>query len=134
MTEKEFHKLKSLDLIRILLVQNDEENRLRGILDEKTAHLKLLRENNEILKAKLNDRDALLDILKQKLDQRDMEIKKNRAEIDSLYSDRSIDIAEIGSLMDAVPEISKIFSTVQQEAAKYILEIDPTKKETNNLF
>ena len=67
MTEKEFRKLKALDLIQMLLTQSNEVSAQQEELDRMDIRLELLFSENDIIKAKLNDRDAMTELIKQKL-------------------------------------------------------------------
>ena len=58
MTEKELHKLKREDLLRLLLAQSREVTRLKTEAEEREAELASLHETNERLKEKLNEKDA----------------------------------------------------------------------------
>ena len=101
MTEKEFRKLKTLDLIQILLRQSAEVAEQQKDLDGMSAQLELLLEENEIIKAKLDDRDAMTEVIKKNLDESDECIRVLEEEVKNLYSDRQITLKETGSLVQA---------------------------------
>ncbi len=120
MTEKEFRKLRSLDLIQILLTQGNEEARLQEELDRQKEHLAGLRERNDNLKIELNDKDDLIETLKQDLNKSDAEIRNLREELKTLYTDKRIDLENIGSLTEVAQRVNQIFETAQREAEEYL--------------
>lgn len=120
MTEQEFRKLKQLDLIQILLTQGNEVTMQQGDLDRKNERLELLLEENDIIKAKLNDRDAMTEMIRQKLNESDERIRELEEELKELYADRKIELEEAGSLVQAALELNKIFEAAQKEAEQYI--------------
>lgn len=121
MTEQEFRKLKQLDLIQILLTQGNEVTMQQGDLDRKNERLELLLEENDIIKAKLNDRDAMTEMIKQKLNESDARIEELEEELKKLYADRKIELEETGSLVQAALELNQIFEAAQKEAEQYIV-------------
>ena len=120
MTEKEFRKLRSLDLIQILLTQSNEEVRLQEELDRQTEHLEVLHAHNENLKTALNDKDALIEKLKQDLNQSDAAIHSLREELKALYTDKRINLENIGSLTEVAKRVNQIFEKAQREAEEYL--------------
>ena len=120
MTEKEFRKLRSLDLIQILLAQSNEESRLREELDRQKEHLEGLRTHNEDLKIALNDKDALIEHLKLDLNQSDAMIHGLREELKALYTDKRINLENIGSLTEVAKRVNQIFEKAQREAEEYL--------------
>ncbi|MBC5745756.1 hypothetical protein FMM74_019885 [Lachnospiraceae bacterium MD308] len=120
MTEKEFRKLKALDLIQMLLTQSNEVSAQQEELDRMDIRLELLFSENDIIKAKLNDRDAMTELIKQKLNESDERIRELEKEVKSLYSDRIIELEEAGSLVQAALELNKIFEAAQKEAERYM--------------
>ena len=58
MTEKELRKLHRQDLLELLVEQSREASRLSAALDEKEQECREITENNERLKAKLDEKDA----------------------------------------------------------------------------
>lgn len=130
MTEKEFRKLKSLDLIQILVMQSNEEIRIRKELDKKKLHVDRLRDHNESLKAALNDKDELIETLKQELNKSDDGIRTLREELKALYTDRQINLENIGSLTDVAQRVNRIFENAQQQAEEYLAH--PERVYTEN--
>lgn len=120
MTEKEFRKLKALDLIQMLLTQSNEVSGQQEELDLIDVRLESLHGENEVIKAKLNDRDAMTELIKQKLNESDERIHELEKEVKSLYSDRIIELEEAGSLVQAALELNKIFEAAQKEAERYM--------------
>ena len=64
MTEKDLHKLKREDLLRLLLAQSREVNRLKAELEETTGNLRSDKETIECLKTMLNEKNAQLEKLR----------------------------------------------------------------------
>ncbi|MCI9647570.1 MAG: hypothetical protein HFH40_12400 [Lachnospiraceae bacterium] len=120
MTEKEFHKMKSQDLVQLLLAQGIDSVRLQETLEEKKLNLEQLRQTNDSLKERLNERDAATEQLKKDLDQSDARIRALEAEMESLQADQWIDLKEIGSLTDATHRLEQILIFAQQEAEAYL--------------
>ena len=67
--EKEFQKLRRMDLLELLLDQIRENDQLSTSVAELT-------DLSERLKAKLNDKDAQIERLKAKLDDKDAQIER----------------------------------------------------------
>lgn len=132
MTEKEFRKLRSLDLIQILLTQGNEEARLQEELEKQKAHLAELREYNDSLKTALNDKDALIETLKQDLNQSDEDIRNLRAELKELYADKLINLENIGSLTEVAKRVNYIFETAQREAEEYLAHPERICSDSDN--
>lgn len=93
MTEKELRKLHRQDLLELLVEQSREASRLSAALDEKEQECREITENNERLKAKLDEKDAglaqhtaasgeQLESLKGKLDEKDAQIEKLKGRLD----------------------------------------------------
>ncbi len=124
MTEKEFRKLRPLDLIQILLTQNNEEARIQEELDRQKEYLDGLRTHNENLKTLLNDKDALIETLKQDLNQSDNRIRDLREELKTLYADKRINLENIGSLTEVAKRVNQIFETAQREAEQCLAHLE----------
>lgn len=120
MTEKEFRKLKALDLIQLLLTQSNEVSAQQEELDLLDVRLESFKGENDVIKAKLNDRDAMTELIKQKLNESDERIRELEKEVKSLYSNRIIELEEAGSLVQAALELNKIFEAAQKEAERYM--------------
>lgn len=120
MTEKEFRKLKALELIQLLLTQSNEVSAQQEELDLLDVRLESFKGENDVIKAKLNDRDAMTELIKQKLNESDERIRELEKEVKSLYSNRIIELEEAGSLVQAALELNKIFEAAQKEAERYM--------------
>ncbi len=128
MTEQEFHKLKQLDLIQILLTQGNEVTMQQEDLKKKNERLGLLLEENDIIKAKLNDRDAMTEMIKKELNECDERIGELEETMKNMYADRRIELEDAGSIVQAALELNKIFEEAQREAEQYIRNVgqEPT--------
>ena len=90
MTEKELHRLRRQDLLQLLLSQSKEVARMQSSVNELEERNKELRETNERLKAKLDDKDALIEKLKGRLDRKDAAILELRTKLDPNFDPVSV--------------------------------------------
>ena len=120
MTEKEFHKMKAQDLVKLLLAQGEEASKLQEELNQKIEALVSLQEYNESLKVKLDERDARTEELKKDLDESDACIRGLEAEIAELKANQWIELEEAGTLKDAARQIRRVFEEAQREAEQYL--------------
>ena len=82
MTDKELRKLRRHDLLELLVEQSREAARLGAELKEKEEELSGSEENNGRLKAKLDEKDELIEKLKRRLDEKDAEMAQKAAGIE----------------------------------------------------
>ena len=75
MTEKELRKLHRHDLLELLVEQSREAARLNTALKENEEELAAVMESNERIKAKLDEKDGLIEKLKGRLDEKDAELE-----------------------------------------------------------
>ena len=133
MTEKELHKLRRQDLLQLLLTAGRESAELQMQLEETEKELALVKDNNERLKGKLDDKDVQIDRLKGKLDDKDALIEKLKARLDHKDSrikdledtledwltSRRIELTEAGNIAEAALRLNGIFEVAQQAAEQY---------------
>ena len=120
MTEKELRKMRPQDIIQLLIVQGNEAAQLQSEIDMKDRRLNLLKSSNEVLKAKLNDRDALTEFLKIRLDISDVRIRETEKKMAEARSEKWIEIEEAGSIVKAAKELETILKAAQKEANEYL--------------
>lgn len=123
MTEKELHKLKRQDFLQLLLTQGQEMAELQTQLKDTTAELEQIRETDERLKEKLNEKDELIEKLKGRLDQKDATINSLQAEMEEERASRRIELDEAGSIAVAALRLNGIFEAAQQAADQYLYNI-----------
>nr|WP_304968919.1 hypothetical protein [uncultured Acetatifactor sp.] len=122
MTEKELRKLHRQDLLELLVEQSREASRLSAALDEKEQECREITENNERLKAKLDEKDAglaqhtaasgeQLESLKGKLDEKDAQIEKLKGRLDEKD-------AQIGKLREQTDRREEKIEKLEAEMEK----------------
>lgn len=128
MTEKEFHKMKSTDLVQLLLTQGKEDSLLQAGLELKKEKIESLKEHNDSLKQMLNERDALTEQLKKDLDLSDARIRRLEQEFKALQEEKWIEMEAPGSLTEAARRLNEIFEAAQREADRYLYGKRPAKE------
>ena len=122
MTGKELRKLHRQDLLELLVEQSREASRLSAALDEKEQECREITENNERLKAKLDEKDAglaqhtaasgeQLEGLKGKLDEKDAQIEKLKGRLDEKD-------AQIGKLREQTDRREEKIEKLEAEMEK----------------
>ncbi len=145
MTEKEFHKLKRQDILRLLLAQVKEAEELRSRLSETEGRLIVAEEGYERLKGRLDDKDTQINRLKERLDSKDAQINKLKGRLDN--KDEQIQNMKIaldklreekmnaairpGSIAQASLELSGIFEAAQRAADLYLEKIKGMSEEAS---
>ena len=112
--------MRPQDIIQLLIVQGNEAAQLQSEIDMKDRRLNLLKSSNEVLKAKLNDRDALTEFLKIRLDISDVRIRETEKKMAEARSEKWIEIEEAGSIVKAAKELETILKAAQKEANEYL--------------
>ena len=88
-TEKELQRLRRMDLLELLLdeIRQNEEN---------AARLKEITEVNDLLKSKLEDKDAQLERLIARLDEKDAEIARLQSHNEAVaHANGTLDVDEL---------------------------------------
>lgn len=118
MAEKELRKLNRRELLRMLLVQCEESERLQQELDEITERFETMSESYERLKKKLDIKD-------ERLNQKDLRIGELEAEVDRLMAEAENmeNFKAAGSAAEAADRLSEIFREAQREAEEYLRQI-----------
>lgn len=145
MTDKEFHKLKRQDILRLLLSQVKEAETLRSNLSETEGRLIVAEEGYERLKRRLDSKDAQIDKLKERLDEKDAQIQKLKGRLDDkddqirnmkialdkLRKEKMDEAREPGSIAKVSLELSGIFEAAQRAADLYLDKIKHMSEEAS---
>lgn len=116
MADKELRRLKRRDLLRMLLAQCEETERLQRESDEAKAELALLSESYERLKIKLNVKD-------ERLNQKDVKIAELNRTIREMKESKAIELEKAGSIAEAALQLNGIFELAQQCADQYLMNV-----------
>lgn len=109
MTDKELHKLSRREILQIMLTQGKETEEWRRQLDEREEELRVMTENYERLK--------------KRLDLKDEQIKELKATLAKEREDRRIELEEAGSIAEAALRLNGIFNAAQKAAEQYLYNI-----------
>ena len=131
MTEKEFHKLKRQDILRLLLAQVKEAEELRSRLSETEGRLIVAEEGYERLKGRLDDKDTQINRLKERLDSKDEQIQNMKIALDKLREEKMNAAIQPGSIAQASLELSGIFEAAQRAADLYLEKIKGMSEEAS---
>lgn len=137
MTDKEFHSLKRPELLRLLLEQGKELQKVReelretqfalqqsdALCDRLKDKLDAKDEQIERLKEKLNAKDEQIEKLKGRLDRKDAQIADLRGIVQRQQSFRKIEAANAGSIAEAALKLNEIFEVAQKAADQYLYNI-----------
>lgn len=116
MADKELRRLKRRELLKMLLVQCRETERLQKETDEANAALADLTERYERLIGKLNVKD-------ERLNQKDAQIAALKGTIEEMKMNRVIELEEAGSIAEAALRLNGIFEAAQQAADQYLMNV-----------
>jgi len=119
MTEKELHRLRRQDLLQLLLSQSKDVAQFKSRITELEETVSQLRESNDKLKGRLDEKDAQIEKLKGRLDEKDEEITELResGRIE-LHSDGSAGVS-----------LEEIFDKARQAAEDYLRALLREKQE-----
>lgn len=139
MTEKELRHLRRQDFLQLLLMQGTEMQELQKTLEDTQQELELLRQSNERIKARLDEKDALIERLKSRLDAKDATIRKLVNEIAKRQENRRIELTEAGSIAAAALKLNGVFEAAQKAADQYLYNLQllveeygaPPKRKVN---
>lgn len=134
MTEKELHRLKRSDLLSLLLAQGQEAGKLQSDLQQTTQAHNLATEQNDRLKArldekdaqierlkeKLNEKDAQLERLKKRLDEKDARIVNQAAQIAEYTSGRFLNMETVSSLTEISRRVDMVLQAAQKASQRFL--------------
>lgn len=116
MADKELRKLNRRELLRMLLIQCEETERLQRELNEITSEHEVMSESYERLKNKLNVKD-------ERLNQKDAQITALKTTIEEMKLDKTIELTEAGNIAEAALRLNGIFEMAQQAAEQYLMNV-----------
>lgn len=131
MTDKEFHKLKRQDVLRLLLAQVKEAEELRSKLAETEGRLIVAEGGYERLRKRLDTKDAQINKLKGRLDKKDDQIRNLKTALEKLRAEKLDAAAEPGSIAEAALQLSGVFEAAQNAAELYLQNIKRLSEETS---
>lgn len=123
MKEKELHRLRKQDLLKLLLTQGKEAATLQEQITSLSVSLAEMEHNNERLKARLDEKDEQIEKLKGRLDDKDARIRDLEEKMHKWQKSRSIELEEAGSIAEAALKLNKVFEAAQDAADQYIYNI-----------
>lgn len=116
MAGKELRRLKRRELLKMLLVQCEETERLQKELEELTEEHEAMSESYERLKGKLDVKD-------ERLNQKDMQITSLKKTIEEMKISKVIELEEAGNIAEAALRLNGIFEMAQQAADQYLMNV-----------
>ncbi|MCI9217549.1 hypothetical protein AALA78_11925 [Lachnospiraceae bacterium 42-17] len=116
MTDKELRKLNRRELLKMLLVQCQETERLTQELKETKTEFMDLTERYDRLIEKLNVKD-------ERLNQKDAQIAEFKNTIEEMKASREIELEEAGSIAEAALRINGVFEAAQRAAEQYLMNV-----------
>ena len=99
MADRELKKLNRRELLKMLLVQCEETERLKQVSDDIREQYEVMAESYERLKKKLDLKDA-------RLNQKDEKITELKEQIEEMKRSRAIELNEAGSIAEAAIRIN----------------------------
>ncbi|MEZ3487126.1 MAG: hypothetical protein K1W22_11220 [Lachnospiraceae bacterium] len=116
MADKELRKLNRRELLKMLLVQCEETERLQQESDEIREQFGTLAESYERLKKKLDLKDA-------RLNAKDAQIAELKQQIEDMKKSKAIELEETGSIAEAAIRINGVFEAAQRAAEQYLMNV-----------
>lgn len=123
MTGKELQKLRREDLLQLLLEQSREVARLQTECEEKDNELQRFEQNNDRLRAKLEEKEVLICKLEKRRSHKDDRIQSLESEMEQWRSERKAELEQSGSVAGAVLRLNGILKAAQQAADQYLYNI-----------
>ena len=120
MAEKELRKLNRRELLKLLLIQCEEMDRLQLEYNEMKTNLETFMESYERLKGKLNIKD-------ERLNQKDTKIAELTEKIEELEAAKAMMHPEPGTIAEATEQLNKIFEDAQKKADQYLKSLKPAE-------
>lgn len=117
MTEKELHRLRRQDLLQLLLAQSQEVTQHQREIARLEKLLSATREDNDHLRAQLDERDVHLKDVVSRLDRKDAELRALHAEAEAAQAEETGSVAEVSKRLGA------ILDAAQKETDAYLESI-----------
>ena len=129
MAEKELRKLNRRELLKLLLIQCEEMERLQQEYDEMKTDLETFTESYERLRSKLNVKDA-------RLNQKDAKIAELTGIIEEMKAAKAAELPQPETAAEAYAQLNRIFEEAQKKADQYLqkLNFPGTLKEQETPF
>lgn len=119
MAEKELQKLNRRELLRLLLMQCEEMDRVQQEYNEIKESYDTFMESYERLKVKLNVKD-------ERLNQKDAKIAELTRIIEELKETKSEEL-DRDSVAEVTREVNRIFEEAQKRADQYLKNVQSPK-------
>ncbi len=116
MADRELKKLNRRELLKMLLVQCEETERLKQESDDIREEFESMAESYERLKKKLDLKDA-------RLNEKDAKIAELRGQIEEIKRSKAIELEEAGSIAEAAIRINGVFEAAQRAAEQYLMNV-----------
>lgn len=113
---KELRRLKRRELLKMLLMQCEETERLEKELSEITEEHEVMSESYERLKIKLNVKD-------ERLNEKDVQIAELQAKIEEMQASRLIELEDSGNIAEAALRLNGVFEAAQKAAEQYLMNV-----------
>ncbi len=113
MATRELHRLKRRDLLKMLLAQCEETERLQQETEEMQEQMKVALENYERLKKKLDVKD-------ERLNQKDSKIAELRDQVKALLAEKEAGEEKLHKIEVSFYQCKEIFEEIQKAAERYM--------------
>lgn len=125
MTGKELRRLKRRELLKMLLVQCEETERLQAEADEIKKEFEAMSESYGRLKKKLDVKD-------ERLNQKDAQIAGLKEELEKLGEARETEKESVASIAEASIRLDEVFAEAEAAAGKYLEKIRKLKESVRD--
>lgn len=140
MTEKELGKLKRPDLLALLVEQVREAAALQERLEETEDRLAQAVQQDNRLRAKLDEKDEQIERLKERLDEKDAQIERLKgrleekdrrlsllgAQVEELIAGQFVSMDGVQSLTEVSVKLELMLRAAQKAADRYLQNIQKT--------
>ncbi|MCI8506277.1 MAG: hypothetical protein HFI67_08840 [Lachnospiraceae bacterium] len=116
MTGKELRRLKRRELLKMLLVQCEETERLQEEVNEIKREFDVMSESYERLKRKLDVKD-------ERLNQKDAQIAELKAELEKFEEAGEAGKENVASMAEAAFWLDEMFAEAESVAEKYLEKV-----------
>lgn len=123
MTGKELQKLRREELLQLLLEQSREVARLQTECEEKDNELLRFEQNNDRLRAKLEEKEVLIHKLEKRRSHKDDHIRGLEADMAQWRAERKTELEKSGSVAGAALRLNGILKAAQLAADQYLYNI-----------
>lgn len=113
MAEKELRRLNRRELLKLLLIQCEEMDRLQQEYNEMKTSLETFMESYERLKGKLNVKD-------ERLNQKDAKIAELTRMIKEMEAEKAAASPEPETIAEAEAQLNQIFEDARKKADQYL--------------